>query len=262
MKSFFFRVLYFMCERGNRTYSEKTAFFSLFFMSPWHRPSVPLSKESEARHRNSSNICIQEKLQKYTRRLARTHARLKNFYILSSEEEEEREREREREVRFIRARSFLSRREVEFPPLYISRVLKIGTLLACLPFLIKNPPRRAQVTHRRKNASTNTHIFKTRMAKYYPDIAKGAKGNRFQTRFLFYYFVPCFALFSVQTKARSLILLQREDLDVVSHRSFFSHHFLLKNRFIHRRFVLRKQILPGRETNLRRGTFFIFVSRF
>ena len=98
------------------------------------------------------------------------------------------------------------------------------------------------------------------MAKYYPDIAKGAKGNRFQTRFLFYYFVPCFALFSVQTKARSLILLQREDLDVVSHRSFFSHHFLLKNRFIHRRFVLRKQILPGRETNLRRGTFFISSS--
>ena len=154
---------------------------------------------------------------------------------------------------------YLSRREVEFPPLYISRVLKIGTLLACLPFLIKNPPRRTQVTQRRKNASTNTHIFKTRMAKYYPDIAKGAKGNRFQTRFLLYYFVPCFALFSVQTKARSLILLRREDLDVVSHRSF-SHHFLLKNRFIHRRVVLRKQILPGRETNLRRGTFFISLS--
>tara|TARA_B110000046_G_scaffold152648_1_gene161916 strand:- start:611 stop:970 length:360 start_codon:yes stop_codon:yes gene_type:complete len=109
MKSFFVRVLLsFMCERGNRTESEKTAFFSLFFISPkWHRQSVPLSKEREAQ--NSSNICIQENLQKYTRRLALTRTRLKNFYILSSEEEEE--REREREVRFIRARSFLSRRE-------------------------------------------------------------------------------------------------------------------------------------------------------
>ena len=66
----------------------------------------------------------------------------------------------------------------------------------------------------------------------------------------------------MQTKARSLVLLRRGSLDVVSHRSF-SHRFLLKkNRFIHRRFVLRKQILPGRETNLRRGTFFILVSRF
>lgn len=41
------------------------------------------------------------------------------------------------------------------------------------------------------------------MAKYYPDIAKGAKGNRFHP--FYYYFVPR-ALFSVQTKARSLIL--------------------------------------------------------
>lgn len=39
------------------------------------------------------------------------------------------------------------------------------------------------------------------MAKYYPDIAKGAKGNRFHP--FYYYFVP-FALFSVQTKARDL----------------------------------------------------------
>ena len=82
-------------------------------------------------------------------------------------------------------------------------------MLACLPFLIKNPPRRTQVTQRRKNASINTHIFKTRMAKYYPDIAKGAKGTRSFKPVLFYYFVPCFALFSVQTKARSLVLLRR-----------------------------------------------------
>ena len=259
MQSFFVRVLWlsFVCERGNRTYSEKTAFFSLFFISPkWHRQSPFPSRKKEKLETHPTSAF--KKICRNTRVDSHSHAHaLKTF---TSSRPRKKKRERERGTFHSRARSFLSRREVEFPPLYISRVLKIGTLLACLPFLIKNPPRRAQVTHRRKNASTNTHIFKTRMAKYYPDIAKGAKGNRFQTRFLFYYFVPCFALFSVQTKARSLILLQREDLDVVSHRSFFSHHFLLKNRFIHRRFVLRKQILPGRETNLRRGTFFISSS--
>ena len=66
------------------------------------------------------------------------------------------------------------------------------------------------------------------MAKYYPDIAKGAKGNRFQTRFLFYYFVPCFALFSVQTKARSLILLQRGSRRGVS--PFFLSSFSSKKQ--------------------------------
>jgi hypothetical protein len=248
--------LSFVCERGNRTYSEKTAFFSLFFISPkWHRQSPFPSRKKEKLETHPTSAF--KKICRNTRVDSHSHAHaLKTF---TSSRPRKKKRERERGTFHSRARSFLSRREVEFPPLYISRVLKIGTLLACLPFLIKNPPRRTQVTQRRKNASTNTHIFKTRMAKYYPDIAKGAKGNRFQTRFLLYYFVPCFALFSVQTKARSLILLRREDLDVVSHRSF-SHHFLLKNRFIHRRFVLRKQILPGRETNLRRGTFFISLS--
>ena len=91
-----------MCERGNRTYSEKTAFFSLFFISPkWHRQSVPLSKQKL--ETETHRPCIQENLQKYTRRLALTRTRLKNFYILSSEEEEERERERERYVSFARA---------------------------------------------------------------------------------------------------------------------------------------------------------------
>ena len=189
-----------MCERGNRTESEKTAFFSLFFISPkWHRQSVPLSKEREAQ--NSSNICIQENLQKYTRRLALTRTRLKNFYILSSEEEEERERERERGTFHSRAFfSFKTRRSFLF---YISRVLKIGTLLASLPFLIKNPPRRTQVTQRRKNASTNTHIFKTRMAKYYPDIAKGAKGTRFQTRFIILFCTVFCSLFCANKSAIS-----------------------------------------------------------
>ena len=250
-------VVFCVRERESNVLRKNCIFFTLFYITKVApSESVPLSKEREAR--NSSNICIQENLQKYTRRLALTRTRLKNFYILSSEEEEERERERERErgTFHSRARSFLSRREVEFPPLYISRVLKIGTLLACLPFLIKNPPRRAQVTHRRKNASTNTHIFKTRMAKYYPDIAKGAKGNRFISVLLL--FCTVCSLFCAN---KSAISHPPEDLDVVSHRSF-SHRFLLKNRFIHRRFVLRKQILPGRETNLRRGTFFISVSRF
>ena len=190
-----------MCERGNRTESEKTAFFSLFFKSPkWHRQS-PFPSRNRSSKQKLIVPCIQENLQKYTRRLALTRTRLKNFYILSSEEEEE--RERERGTFHSRARSFLSRREVEFPPLYISRVLKIGTLLICLPFLIKNPPRRTQVTQRRKNASTNTHIFKTRMAKYYPDIAKGAKGNRFQTRFIILFCTVFCSLFCANKSAIS-----------------------------------------------------------
>jgi hypothetical protein len=76
-------------------------------------------------------------------------------------------------------------------------------LLACLPFLIKNPPRRTQVTQRRKNASTNTHIFKTRMAKYYPDIAKGAKGTRFQTRFIIVFCTVFCSLFCANKSAIS-----------------------------------------------------------
>lgn len=76
-------------------------------------------------------------------------------------------------------------------------------MLASLPFLIKNPPRRTQVTQRRKNASTNTHIFKTRMAKYYPDIAKGAKGNRFQTRFIILFCTVFCSLFCANKSAIS-----------------------------------------------------------
>ena len=92
-----------MCERGNRTYSEKTAFFSLFFISPkWHRQS-PFPSRNRSSKQKLIVPCIQENLQKYTRRLALTRTRLKNFYILSSEEEEERERERERYVSFARA---------------------------------------------------------------------------------------------------------------------------------------------------------------
>jgi len=63
------------------------------------------------------------------------------------------------------------------------------------------------------------------MAKYYPDIAKGAKGNRFHP--FYYYFVPR-ALFSVQTKARSLILLQRGSRRGVS--PFFLSSFSSKKQ--------------------------------
>ena len=248
-----------MRERESNGIRKNCIFFTLFYITKVApSESVPLSKQKL--ETETHRPCIQENLQKYTRRLALTRTRLKNFYILSSEEEEE-ERERERGTFHSRARSFLSRREVEFPPLYISRVLKIGTLLACLPFLIKNPPRRTQVTQRRKNASTNTHIFKTRMAKYYPDIAKGAKGNRFQTRFLLYYFVPCFALFSVQTKARSLILLRRGSRRGVS--PFFLSSFSSKKQIYSPALCPTKTNSPWTRNQSPAGyVFYILVSRF
>ena len=139
-----------MRERESNVIRKNCIFFTLFYFTV--EPSVSSPLETEARNRNSSNICIQEKLQKYTRRLALTHAHLKNFYILSSEEEEE----REREVRFIRALSFLLRRKVVSSSK--SLVLKIGTLLTFLPFLIKNPPRLTQVTHTQERIDKYTHI--------------------------------------------------------------------------------------------------------
>ena len=119
------------------------------------------------------------------------------------------------------------------------------------------------MTRRRKNASTNTHIFKTRMAKYYPDIAKGAKGTRFQTRFIVLFCTVFCSLFLCANKSA----ISRPPPERISSTWCLTvlsliHFLLKKNRFIHRRFVLRKQILPGRETNLRRGTFFILVSGF
>ena len=101
-------------------------------------------------------------------------------------------------------------------------------MLACLPFLIKNPPRRTQVTQRRKNASTNTHIFKTRMAKYYPDIAKGAKGTRFQTRFIVLFCTVFCSLFCANKSAISRPLLRRGSRRGVS--PFFLSSFSSKKQ--------------------------------
>ena len=109
-----------LCAReGIERNQKKLHFFTLFYSSKVApSESVSLSRNRSSKQKLSSSV-HSEKLQKYTRRLALTRTRLKNFYILSSEEEEE-ERERERGTFHSRARSFLSRREVEFPPLNLS----------------------------------------------------------------------------------------------------------------------------------------------
>lgn len=57
------------------------------------------------------------------------------------------------------------------------------------------------------------------MAKYYPDIAKGAKGT-FVVRFI----IILYRILSFLCKQkRDLSSPREEDLDVVSHRSFSSH---------------------------------------
>ena len=192
-----------LCAReGIERTQKKLHFFHSFLKHQSGTVRVRSPLETEARNRNSSSRAFKKICRNNTRVDSHSHAHaLKTF--TSSRPRKKKKREREREVRFIRARFFLSRREGEFPPLYISRVLKIGTLLASLPFLIKNPPRRTQVTQRRKNASTNTHIFKTRMAKYYPDIAKGAKGTRFQTRFIMLFCTVFCSLFCANKSAIS-----------------------------------------------------------
>ena len=119
MKSFLFSCVVFYVRERESNVIRKTAFFSLFFIPPKcgtvsQFPSRNRDEAQNGERRNSSNICIQEKLQKYTRRLALTHARLKNFYILSSEEEEE----RERYVSFARVLFFQGAKE--FPPLNLS----------------------------------------------------------------------------------------------------------------------------------------------
>ena len=64
------------------------------------------------------------------------------------------------------------------------------------------------------------------MAKYYPDIAKGAKGNRFHP----FYYIILYRVLSFLCKQKRDLSSSREDLlDVVSHRSF-SHPFSSKTQ--------------------------------
>jgi hypothetical protein len=95
-------VLSFVCERGNRTESEKTAFFSLFFIAPkWHRQS-PFPSRNRSSKQKLIVPCIQ-KICRNTRVDSHSHAHaLKTF--TSSRPRKKKKREREREVRFIRAR--------------------------------------------------------------------------------------------------------------------------------------------------------------
>ena len=108
MQSFFVRVLWlsFVCERGNRTYSEKTAFFSLFFISPkWHRQSPFPSRNRRSKQKLIASV-HSENLQNYTRRLALTHAHALKTFTSSRPRKKKRERERERGT--FHSRAFFS----------------------------------------------------------------------------------------------------------------------------------------------------------
>lgn len=101
---------------------------------------------------------------------------------------------------------------------------------------------------RTQNASTHTHIFKTRWRNTIQTSRKALKVRLLRSFVLFlvrYILSLCFK----RTISHPLSGGSRRDV------SPFFLSSLNKNRFIHRRFVLRKQILLGRETNLRRGTF-------
>ena len=96
------------------------------------------------------------------------------------------------------------------------------------------------------------------MAKYYPDIAKGAKGNRFHP--FYYYFVPR-ALFSVQTKARSLILQRGSPRRGVS--PFFLSSFSSKKQIYSPALCPTKTNSPWTRNQSPAGyVFYILVSRF
>ena len=104
MQSFFVRVLlsFYMCERGNRTESEKTAFFSLFFIAPkWHRQS-PFPSRNRSSKQKLIVPCIQ-KICRNTRVDSHSHAHALKTFTSSRPRKKKRERERERYVSFARA---------------------------------------------------------------------------------------------------------------------------------------------------------------
>lgn len=102
-------------------------------------------------------------------------------------------------------------------------------------------------------------VFKKRiMAKYYPDIAKGAKGTRESS---FFDWFACAARGATESAISLSLLLFFFFLNVGVVDLFWLSLSLITNnkkrRFIHRRLVVRKQILLGREANLRRGAFLL-----
>ena len=107
MQSFFVRVLWlsFVCERGNRTYSEKTAFFSLFFISPkWHRQSPFPSRKKEKLETHPTSAF--KKICRNTRVDSHSHAHALKTFTSSRPRKKKRERERERGT--FHSRAFFS----------------------------------------------------------------------------------------------------------------------------------------------------------
>ena len=127
MKSFLLCVCVFFCvrERESNGIRQNCIFFTLFYstscVEPSVRPSLSLSNTEAREERNSSSRAFFKKICRNTRvdsHSHNTHA-LKTF-TSSRPRKKKRERERERGTFHSRARSFLLRREEEFPPLNLS----------------------------------------------------------------------------------------------------------------------------------------------
>ena len=91
------------------------------------------------------------------------------------------------------------------------------------------------------------------MAKYYPDIAKGAKGKET----LFFDIAFFFARRSIGFDLSLLFV----DTPLTTNVMLSTHH-RAQNRLTHRQPDVRKQILAGRETDRRRGAHVVFEQRF
>ena len=139
----------FFCVRERESNSDKkTAFFSLFFI-PWNSP---FPSRTEA-HGEKLIVCVQEKLQKYTRRLTHAHAHLKTT-ILSSEEEEREVRDRFHSRAFF---SFAHTKCLSKSLSQYSLYTKIGTLLTSTFSYQKSPLRRTGDTYAER-IDTHTYI--------------------------------------------------------------------------------------------------------